>query len=43
MVTAVLVGAALVLTWRELCFSMKTEIVEKLFVNSTISPTVNVT
>ena len=43
MVTVVLLAAVLALTWRELCFSMKTEVVEKLFVNSTISPTVNVT
>ncbi|CAM9207679.1 unnamed protein product [Hapterophycus canaliculatus] len=42
-VTLVLVGAVLALTWRELTFSMKTEIVEQLFVNSTINPTVNVT
>ncbi|CAM9961099.1 unnamed protein product [Pylaiella littoralis] len=42
-VTIVLVGAVLALAWRELTFSMKTEIVQKLFVNSTISPTVNVT
>lgn len=43
MVTMVLVGAVLVLTWRELVFSMKRETVENLFVNSTINPTVNVT
>ncbi|CAN0109434.1 unnamed protein product [Ectocarpus sp. 6 AP-2014] len=43
MVTIVLVGAVLVLTWRELVFSMKRETVENLFVNSTINPTVNVT
>lgn len=42
-VTVVLVGAVLALTWRELAFSMRTEIVEQLFVNSTINPTVNVT
>lgn len=42
-VTVVLVGAVFALIWRELAFSMKTEIVEQLFVNSTINPTVNVT
>ncbi|CAM9341257.1 unnamed protein product [Scytosiphon promiscuus] len=43
MVTLVLGVAVLALTWRELKFSMKTEVVEQLFVNSTINPTVNVT
>lgn len=42
-VTLVLAAAVVALTWRELAFSMKTETVEHLFVNSTISPTVNVT
>ena len=42
-VTLVLTAAVVALTWRELVFSMTTETVENLFVNSTISPTVNVT
>eukprot|EP00903_Cladosiphon_okamuranus_P021822 g20066.t1 len=42
-VTGVLIVTVLALAWRELRFSMRTEVVEKLFVNSTITPTVNVT
>lgn len=43
-VVSLFLGAAVVLlAWRELVFSMKVETVEKLFVNSTISSTMNAT
>lgn len=42
-VSIFLVLASVALTWRELVFSMRTETIERLFVNSTISPTINVT
>lgn len=43
LVSVVLAAAVIALTWRELGFSMNTEVVESLFVNSTISPSFNVT
>lgn len=42
-VSLVLAAVVVALVWRELVFSMNTETIESLFVNSTISPTVNVT